>query len=585
MGLAIGIAANAQELLKPAPVGTNPPPTAAVVAPPAAPVVPAAPVPVAQPPPVVVSSPPGVAAGIPAVPPQGTVAPLPTTVEAKPAAVVSGATNPVAPVVAPVPVAPSTNAVAASLEAPGGTNRALVRPPSTNSPIAVKTPEGLRMNFRSAPLDQILNFLSEAAGFIVTLETDVRGRFDVWSSKALSKEEAVDLLNVALSRNGYAAIANGNRLSIMSKDEAKRRNIPVKTGNKAEEIPANEQIVTQIIPMKSISAMQLLKDLQPILPPMASITANEGGNSIVITDTQSSIKRLVEIISALDTSVAGASIKVFPLTYADAKSLATIIKELFASDSSGRGGSGDPRAMFGRMGQMASRFGGMPGMSGSDPRGGRTVTTVVATADERSNAVIVNAPEHVMPVVEELIKTVDTSVEDETEVKVFPLTYSDPAEMAELLEELFPDETQSASTSGRSGGGRTSMFRQPTRTTSGAAGERAKKIGRVIAVPDQRTASVIVSASKTMMPQIADMIQQLDANPAKKQKVFVYTLENADVDQVSTMLNDMFQSQNSRNTRSRSSTQNNALLNRSTQNQRNVGSANSSTSRNTSRSR
>jgi uncharacterized membrane protein YgcG len=96
-------------------------------------------------------------------------------------------------------------------------------------------------------------------------------------------------------------------------------------------------------------------------------------------------------------------------------------------------------------------------------------------------------------------------------------------------------------------------------------------MGRVLAVPDQRTASVVVSAAKDTLVQIAAMIEQLDADPRKKQKVFVYSLENADAQEVETILRNMFDktgTMNNRNTQN----QNSRLNTRSTQNQNTTGS-------------
>ena len=90
-----------------------------------------------------------------------------------------------------------------------------------------------------------------------------------------------------------------------------------------------------------------------------------------------------------------------------------------------------------------------------------------------------------------------------------------------------------------------------------------KKMGRVLAVPDARTSSIIVSAAAELMPQIAQMIEDLDLDPARKQKVFVYSLENADVDAVTSLLSDMFQGNNQvSSVRRNQNQQNNALNNR-----------------------
>ena len=76
----------------------------------------------------------------------------------------------------------------------------------------------------------MLSYLSDAAGFIIEVDTPVKGKVDVWSTHPVTKDEAVDLLNSMLNKNGYAAIRNGRTLTIVSKDEAIHGDIPVKTG-------------------------------------------------------------------------------------------------------------------------------------------------------------------------------------------------------------------------------------------------------------------------------------------------------------------------------------------------------------------
>ena len=76
------------------------------------------------------------------------------------------------------------------------------------------------------------------------------------------------------------------------------------------------------------------------------------------------------------------------------------------------------------------------------------------------------------------------------------------------------------------------------------------KASRVLAVPDYRTGSVVVSASHLMMAQVALIIEQLDADPKGQQKVFVYELKNGDVQNTGDILRTLFQSANSQNTSS-----------------------------------
>ena len=101
--------------------------------------------------------------------------------------------------------------------------------------------------------------------------------------------------------------------------------------------------------------------------------------------------------------------------------------------------------------------------------------------------------------------------------------------------------------------------------------DRSKKMGRVVAVPDPRTSSMIVTASKTLMPQIADMISELDAGKGKKEIVGFFELQNADPQDVQQSLQDLFNRSNvqkqNNNNRNSMLGQNNPLTQRQTANQ------------------
>jgi general secretion pathway protein D len=399
----------------------------------------------------------------------------------------------------------------------------------------------------------VLNHLSEAAGFIILLETEISGKVDVWSNQPLTKDEAVDLLNTILNQKGYAAIRNGRTLRIVRRDVAKTQDIPVRSGSDPLLIPKSDEMVTQIIPVRYANALQLIRDLQPLLPDYATLTANESGNALVLTDTLASIRRMAEIVAALDTSISSIStIRVFQLRHADAKQLAEAIKALFEVPQTGRGGERDRREEF--MSRFRGGDGGGGGGNNGQPQGtGRSearqaASRVVAVPDERINALVVSAPDEFIPAIEQLVREVDVGIADITELRVFPLRNADPQEMATILAGLFPDPTANQTESGGfrfnrgpfgDGGGSNRGNRGGNAASE--TSERSKLQSRVIAVPDLRTSSLIVSAAGEMMPQIAAMIDQLDTSSAKKQKVFVYSLENADVLEVEQILRGLFE--------------------------------------------
>ncbi len=246
-------------------------------------------------------------------------------------------------------------AVAASLVLPAAAQDTKTDLPpgvTISVPSEASEEKTLRVNFRGVPLEMVLTELSTAAGYIIVVEPEAKGKLDtkidVWSSQPVSQEEALTILNAALGRSGCAAIRNGRTLTVVTKEEAKKRDLPVRTGSNPAEIPKNDDMVTQILPVRFINAAQLTKDLQPLISDKATMTANESGNALVITDSQVNIRRFAEIIRALDTSLASASqVKVFALRFADAKQLATVIKELFPAADTGGGRTGGGRRWWG----------------------------------------------------------------------------------------------------------------------------------------------------------------------------------------------------------------------------------------------
>jgi general secretion pathway protein D len=213
------------------------------------------------------------------------------------------------------------------------------------------------------------------------------------------------------------------------------------------------------------------------------------------------------------------------------------------------------------------------------------------TANEAGNSIVITDTQSVIHKVAEIIKAIDAGAEDFTELRVFKLVNADPNDTAELLSNLFPDDSRNGSGQSSAFGGFRSLFGGSRRSfgggtpggsssSSGDANSRIKKRNKLIAVADQRTASVVVSASHDLMDQIAEMIQQLDGNPKGRATVKVYQFQNADPQAVLPILEEMFNKNGSQNnSRNNSSSQNSALMNRnSTQNSQTSSSSRGTTS-------
>jgi hypothetical protein len=425
---------------------------------------------------------------------------------------------------------------------------------------------GLRVNFRGAPLNLVLDYLSDAAGFIINKETDVRGTVEVWSKEPLTKDEAVEVLNSVLKKNGCAVIRNGRILTIVAQDAVQHLDVPVEIGNNPKNVERGDEVVTQIIPVRYASVTQLVPNLQQLLPTTANLSANESANSLLLTATKTDVKRMLKIVDALDTSIASvSSIRVIPLKYADAKDTATLITTLFTPQSGGQGGStgggfgrGNLFRMlggggFGGPGGPGGFGGGGPGggSGGSGGSGGGSAgAKVTAVGDDRSNSLVISAPGDLISTIENMVKEIDQEVTDVTELRVFRLVNADASEIADQLAQLFPDPTTSSSGGQNTPATPFSFFRggfggfggRPGATaTAAGSSDRMKKMGRVLAVPDPRTSALIVMASKTVMPQIAEMVAELDSDKGRKEVVGYYDIRNADVADVYNNLQDLFQ--------------------------------------------
>jgi type II secretory pathway component GspD/PulD (secretin) len=369
--------------------------------------------------------------------------------------------------VEPVVIMPATNRPVASTDTTSG----FAAPAQA---IGTNNPDELRLNFRNAPLEMVLNYLSDAAGFIIVLDTSVNGNVSVISTHPMTRDEAVDLLNEVLNKNGYAAIRNGRTLTIVDKNDAKNRDIPVKSGNKPEEIPNNAEIVTQIIPIRFVEARQLVSDLTSFVSPQATVVANEEGNSIVITDTQANIRHLTEIIKAVDDSAeAETEIRVFHLKHASPADVANELASIFPSSTGnnsqspirfgGGGFGGGPGGFFSRM--MGGGGGGNSTSSTSNDRV-KKATQVNAVADSRIQSVIVTAPKDLMDQIANMMNDLDVPSTRDQKVYVFHMDNGDPQQAVQVLQNMFQTSGSSRSSGGSSSSQNSALMQRAQNNTT-----------------------------------------------------------------------------------------------------------------------
>ena len=328
-----------------------------------------------------------------------------------------------------------------------------VAPPQATAPAPRAPTTQISVNFKDAPIDTVLEHLSDVAGFIVVKEAPVDGRVTVLSKQPITPPEAVALLNSVLKTNGFTAIQMGRILKITSRERAKKGNIPVHFGSDPEQVDNSDELITQVIPVRSVDAVKLKQDIQPLVGLDADFSANGGSNTIMITDTSANIRRVVEIIANLDKKDATSrSIRVRQLKYADATATAKLIMDIFAPQQQGNAGQLPQNPFLRAFGGFGGgRGGGGPGGGGGGRQGEEDdkgqLGKVQASADQRTNTVVVTGPTDTLTVIEDMLKQLDANPASEQTFFIYPLKNGQAMDMQATLNSLFGGGTTSSGTS------------------------------------------------------------------------------------------------------------------------------------------
>ena len=171
-------------------------------------------------------------------------------------------------------------------------------------------------------------------GFAIDSDVDIHGTATIVSEQPVGTNEVIELLERRPGQKQLRRSRNGRILTITTADTAiTGPSTPVNHPESPADIPINDQIATDVLPVHTLNPTQLNKDLANWFRRGATLAANEAGNALIMTGRQKDIHRFAEIIAALDSSSVS-EVEVFVLKFADAKSVAAELKEVFQSPDS-----------------------------------------------------------------------------------------------------------------------------------------------------------------------------------------------------------------------------------------------------------
>src|ERR1700692_4463514 len=154
-------------------------------------------------------------------------------------------------------------------------------------------------NYKDAELGQIIQAVSEVTGKNFIIDPRVNAKVTMLSATAMSPAAFYEAFLAVLQVYGYVAVPAGKVIKIIPNTDA--RQLP--SIDLPNSVSANsDEIVTQIITMKNISAAQLVPLLRPLIPQQEHLAAYPNGNMLIISDRASNVSRVMKIIERMDES-------------------------------------------------------------------------------------------------------------------------------------------------------------------------------------------------------------------------------------------------------------------------------------------
>jgi general secretion pathway protein D len=368
------------------------------------------------------------------------------------------------------------------------------RKPAPGSNAKSRAP--VTVNFVNADIEAVTRAFAAMIERQIAVDPRVRGAITVYSEQPQSIPEAYQSFLSALRGLGFAVVESGGLLKVVPEADAKLQTGTVSVGTVGVK---GDQIITQIFQLRYENPNNLVAVLRPLISANNTINANPASSSLVITDYADNLRRIAQIIAALDQP-AVTDIEVIPMQYAVAADLLPLVQRLA---DAGAGAA-------------------VPGAAG----GGGAVTVI---ADARSNSLIVRAPNAArLATVRNTIARLDrpsSGIGPGGGLWVVHLKNADAVKLATVLRAAF---SPTGGGGGGGGGGSTSSP-SPAPTAAalqpGAAGASAAATAPISGSPqpstggfiqaDPTTNSLIITAPEPLYRQVRTMIDQLDNRRAQ----------------------------------------------------------------------
>jgi general secretion pathway protein D len=449
-------------------------------------------------------------------------APQPPAAEAPPA------TAPAAPPTPSIGAREPAGELPPRAEAPPTPPPVLPPPPPPTVPPVAPGQRGrfVVLNFDNADVETVIHAASEIVGFNYVLAPDVRGKVTVQTAGRIPQEDVFGVLLAILEVHGFTAVKAGNLYKILKIEGARERAVPTIIGPEPDPQRATDEIITQIVPVRYVSVTDLNTLLRPLISARGNLAAHRETNILMVTDSASNIRRLLDIVRLVDVEVALDELQIIPLKFADSADLAAVLTQLFASgrlrrsDSPGAPPAPAAPAPPARPGVTTPPR--APGAPAPAEAGAERAPLIIA--ERRSNSLIVYARKLELETIRRLVNQLDVNIYGGRRVFIYYAENAKSKDLAATLNAIYggsdatPQSTGTSPTTSRPAG--TPPPPPPPPRPGGAAGAGGA-VGGVVGllegevrfIGDEVTNSIIVTTLPRNWPEIEATIKQLDRQP------------------------------------------------------------------------
>ncbi len=203
----------------------------------------------------------------------------------------------------------------------GGQNPAPPQP-SDASPIS--------LHLEGADLLQVVGIIATELKMNYVVDPQVKGTVMINTTGEVKREDLLPLLQAVLRMNGATAVQTGNMWRIVTLKDAPR--LPVSPQVDNRDLPADDRLMLNVVPLRFVSAGDMGKILAPYLSDAGNMVVHEAGNVLLLLDTSRSLRRLMELLIIFDSDAfSGQRVRLFPVTNSSAKDLVGDLQSVFAA--------------------------------------------------------------------------------------------------------------------------------------------------------------------------------------------------------------------------------------------------------------